>query len=190
MKLCREEYAGQLEYDLGNLTAFDPAPVEASLYLGEGGEDALLETARAITQSLAAQLFGLPSESVQGGRLAHLPTPTTLLPREKPIPRPKPLTKWQKFAQEKGIVKRKRSKLVFDDVEQDWKRRHGYKRANDDLDLPILEASRADKVGAAGHASACRRAHAVHMQDERIGSHAGVLIVLRKRVHAWVFCMQ
>jgi hypothetical protein len=52
-----------------------------------------------MTQALVGQLFVLPSEAVQGGRLAHLPAPTTALPREKPIPKPKPLTKWQKFAQ-------------------------------------------------------------------------------------------
>eukprot|EP00798_Chlamydomonas_sp_ICE-L_P006876 gene6876-30850_t len=142
-----EEYEGQLEYDVGNLTAYDPAPLEARLFTGAGGEEALHEMARAITQSLAAKLFGLPAESVQGGRLATLPDPSTILPREKPIPKPKPLTKWEKFAQEKNIVKRKRSKLVYDEQEQDWKRRHGYKRANDDLDLPIIEASSKDVLG-------------------------------------------
>jgi hypothetical protein len=52
-----------------------------------------------MAQALVGQLFSLPSEAVQGGRLAQLPQPSTLLPREKPIPKPKPLTKWQKFAQ-------------------------------------------------------------------------------------------
>jgi hypothetical protein len=52
-----------------------------------------------MTQALVSQLFALPSEAVQGGRLAHLPAPSTALPREKPIPKAKPLTKWQKFAQ-------------------------------------------------------------------------------------------
>ena len=104
------------------------------------------EVARAITQSLINKLFTQPSESVQGGRLASLPVPTTLLPREKPLPKPKPLTKWQKFAQEKGIVKRKRSKLEFDEPSGEWKRRHGYGRANDEMDVPIIEAKATDKV--------------------------------------------
>lgn len=67
-------------------------------------------------QSLVNRLFELPSEAVKGGRLAELPLPTTALPREKPLPKPKPLTKWQKFAQQKGIVKKKRSKLLFDEA--------------------------------------------------------------------------
>lgn len=68
------------------------------------------------------------------------------LPRGKPIPKPKPLTKWEKFAKEKGIVKKKRSKLAFDEATQDWKRIHGYDKANDALDVPIIEASDKDKV--------------------------------------------
>lgn len=72
--------------------------------------------ARAITQSLVAQLFALPSEPVSGGRLAMLPDPTMRLPREKPLPKPRELTKWEKFAQKKGIVKKKRSKLQYDEV--------------------------------------------------------------------------
>ena len=105
-----------------------------------------MEVARAITQSLANKLFAQPAEPVQGGRLAQLPPPTTVLPREKPLPKPKPLTKWQKFAQEKGIKKRKRSKLEFDEASGDWKRRHGYQRANDEIDVPIIEAKPTDKV--------------------------------------------
>jgi hypothetical protein len=48
--------------------------------------------------------------------------------------------------QEKGITKRKRSKLVYDEEAGDWRRRHGYKRANDDADVPIIEARAGDQV--------------------------------------------
>ena len=38
------------------------------------------------------------------------------LPREKPIPKPKPLTKWERFRQEKGLPqKQKRSRVVYDE---------------------------------------------------------------------------
>jgi regulator of ribosome biosynthesis len=50
------------------------------------------------------------------------------------------LTKWQKFAQEKGIRKRKRSKLVFDEEQGEWRRRHGKGRAGDTADLFAVEA--------------------------------------------------
>lgn len=49
--------------------------------------------------------------------------------------------------QEKGIRKRKRSKMVYDEEAQEWKRRHGYKRANDDADVPVIEARSTDQVG-------------------------------------------
>jgi len=35
--------------------------------------------------------------------LVSLPEKTTILPREKAIPKVKPLTKWEKFRLEKGI---------------------------------------------------------------------------------------
>jgi len=40
-----------------------------------------------------------------------------LLPREKPIPKEKELSKWEKFRIEKGMTTReKRSKMVFDPI--------------------------------------------------------------------------
>ena len=56
----------------------------------------------------------------------ELPDPNVVLPREKPIPKPKPLTKWEKFRQEKGIdPKSKRSRMVFDPISNDWVPRYG-----------------------------------------------------------------
>lgn len=140
-----EEYDRQLDFDLGNLAAFDPTPVDSTFHLDT--EAACRDSATRITQSLFKQIFSLPSVAVPEGRLVQLPPPTTLLPRAKPIPKPKPLTAWQKFAQEKGIQKQKRSKLVWDEGAQDWKRRHGYGRGNDELDTPIIEASDKDQPG-------------------------------------------
>ncbi len=226
----RSEYDGQLEFDLGLLTAWDPAPIDAAAYAGPNRNETCEETARAMTQSLINQLFQLPAEPIKGGRLAQLPEVVTALPREKPLPKPKPLTKWQQFAQKKGIVKRKRSKLVFDEtsqvtrplshahththtythththtalrllrmhacrhmhtyrnarcdvwtsayvrgngwrcshcvyraaVMQDWKRRHGYKRANDTNDIAIIEHKPGKTVSGTGlHTPCC--AHAIN----------------------------
>jgi regulator of ribosome biosynthesis len=91
-----------LELDVGNLCAFDPSPLNPEDFTPLNRSAKCLEVATAMTQALVTQLFGLPGEAVQGGRLAELPAPTTALPREKPIPKPKPLTKWQKFAQVRG----------------------------------------------------------------------------------------
>ena len=94
------------------------------------------------------KLFALPSEPVAGGRLARLPAPAAALPREKPAPQMAALTKWQQFAQKKGITKRKRSKLAWDEDQGEWRRRHGYKRVNDEAEVPIIEAKPGDVVRA------------------------------------------
>lgn len=92
---CRDEHDGQLEFDVGHLTVWDPSPINAVAFTGPNGEEALMDSARAMTQSLVNKLFALPSEPIKGGRQAQLPEPTTKLPRQKPLPKPKPLTKWQ-----------------------------------------------------------------------------------------------
>ncbi|KAI8467061.1 MAG: ribosome biogenesis regulatory protein-domain-containing protein [Monoraphidium minutum] len=138
----------QLEFDLGNLSASDPAPLDAAAYAPGTRDAACLAAATAVAQALVSKLFALPSEPVAGGRLARLPPPSTPLPREKPVPKGRALTKWQAFAQKKGIVKRKRSKLAFDEDAGEWRRRHGYKRLNDEAEVPIIEARPGDELGA------------------------------------------
>jgi len=71
------------------------------------------------------------------------------LPRGKRLPSKKTDTRWEKFAKLKGIHKRKRSKLEFDENSQEYKRRWGYKRANDPTksDDWIIEAKANDKPG-------------------------------------------
>ncbi len=84
----------------------------------------------------------------QEGRIAQLPEPTTQLPRAKPLPKPREPTKWEVFAQRKGITKRKRGKEVWDEEAGDYKRRFGYKRAGDESELPIIEAAASDQASA------------------------------------------
>lgn len=57
-----------------------------------------------------------------------LPEPKIVLPREKPIPKQKPQTKWEKFRLERGLpARKKRSRLVFDPITNDWVPRWGAK---------------------------------------------------------------
>ncbi|CAN6824505.1 unnamed protein product [Brassica oleracea] len=63
------------------------------------------------------------------------------------LPRPKPPTKWEEFALKKGIQKRKKDKIVYDETTDQFKRRHGYDRVNDDNDIPIIEAKASDEPG-------------------------------------------
>lgn len=62
------------------------------------------------------------------------------------MPKPRPPTKWEQFAQMKGITKKKRSKLEFDETAGEWRRRFGYKRAGDTEDILIVDAKSTDQV--------------------------------------------
>ena len=53
-------------------------------------------------QILFNTLFKLPVVKVDDIMCVELPAPETKIPREKPLPKPKELTKWEKFAKEKG----------------------------------------------------------------------------------------
>lgn len=54
-----------------------------------------------------------------------LPEAIITLPRALPIPVAKPLTKWEKYKQEKGIVQRKRSRMIYSEEVGDWVPRWG-----------------------------------------------------------------
>ena len=69
---------------------------------------------------MIAALYTLPAEKSGDGPLAQLPAPTTTLPRAKPLPKPKPPTKWERFAAAKGIQKKRKEKKVWDEEKQDW----------------------------------------------------------------------
>lgn len=74
--------------------------------------------------------------------LLSLPPRSTALPRHKPLPTPKPPTKWELFARKKGIGKfntkpgaaladkERRKNLVYDEEKGDWVPRWGYKGKN------------------------------------------------------------
>jgi regulator of ribosome biosynthesis len=81
--------------------------------------------ARDGVQTLFSSLFSLPTVSSEEGPLAQLPSPTTMLPRAKPLPKPKPPTKWEQFAAAKGIQKKKKEKRIWDEERQEWVNRWG-----------------------------------------------------------------
>lgn len=58
------------------------------------------------------------------------------------MPAEKPMTRWEKFAKEKGIVKHKRSKKVFDEATQTYKLRYGRGGANQKEDWLIEESNK------------------------------------------------
>lgn len=83
-----------LEFDMGHLTAFDNNPLDAALY-ATAREECLSVAIRDGAQALINQvLTALPLKSTKDGIFVELPEGVTPLPREKPIPRLKELTKW------------------------------------------------------------------------------------------------
>merc|ERR1711974_68155 len=74
-------------------------------------------------------IWDLETVKVEDAVTAKFPPPTCVLPREKPVPKPKVMTKWEKYAKEKGIVKKKKKdRMVWDDVVQKWVPQFGYKK--------------------------------------------------------------
>ncbi|KAI5640864.1 hypothetical protein M9H77_00166 [Catharanthus roseus] len=123
----------EYEIDLGNLMAFDSHHNFASPPSSrEELVKATLEHGTKLVQAVADALFDLPSTEDLDGPIVQLPPPTTKLPRAKPLPKPKPPTRWELFAQKKGLH---------------LKRRHGYDRVNDDKDVPIIEAKMDEDPG-------------------------------------------
>ena len=118
-------------FDLGYLLAEDPNPVTLDHFQLE---HSLAELARDGAQSLINQLLSTcPLSSTSDGVLLSLPQPTTPLPREKPVPQPKPPTKWERFAEKKGIkakTREQRRNLAYDEESGEWKPKWGYKGLN------------------------------------------------------------
>ena len=83
-------------------------------------EEHLQSLARDGTQALINTLFSLPTVVSPDGPLAQLPPPVYRLPRAKPLPKPKPPTKWDLFARAKGIQKKRKEKRVWDEEKQEW----------------------------------------------------------------------
>ena len=120
-----------LELDLGNMLAIDNNQVDTESLDAAG----LLSLARDNTQLLLNAIFDLETERVEDAVTAKFPPPTFVLPREKPVPKPKAMTKWEKYAKEKGIEKKKKKdRLVWDDVVQKWIPQFGYKKAQAEAD--------------------------------------------------------
>ena len=147
-----------LHYDLGTLLAADQHPFDIPNYKKQQKQE-IDNEARENAQLLLNQIFNLPLERLVGnaGAIVKLPKTTTPFPRHKPVPAPKVRTKWEKFAAIKGIQKQKRSKKVWDEASQSYKRRYGYKKANDELADWAIMAKSTDKAGMGDPWSARRR---------------------------------
>ncbi|PPR02658.1 hypothetical protein CVT24_002141 [Panaeolus cyanescens] len=122
-----------LEVDPGLLMVTDLNPIDEESY-NDSREDYLQSLARDGVQSLFASLFSLPTKQSPDGPLAILPPPVYQLPRAKPLPKPKPPTKWERFAAAKGIQKKVRDKKVWDEEKQEWVNRWGRNGKNKEVE--------------------------------------------------------
>ena len=117
-----------VEIDVGNLLSFDINEVNI-VNLRSKKDQYLQELTRDNTQLLLNKVWELPTKRVDEAIVAELPKPRYVLPRSLPVPKPKEPTRWEKFAQEKGIVKTKKAKLEWDEVLKKWIPRYGSKKA-------------------------------------------------------------
>lgn len=116
-----------LTYCLAHLAAFDISPLHPKV-------DLLAQT-RDNVQLMVNKVFGLSREDDEEGPTAVIPPEEGFrLPRQRPIPKVKPDTRWQKFMKERRMEKRKRSRLVFDETVGDWRPRYGFKSAKQSED--------------------------------------------------------
>jgi len=169
-----------LDFDLGLLMVSDPHKTcednEALLHADGTDEESIAHAqrrmARQVTRSFVAKLWELPlkthdeeeakrgaideDEEEIGMAVAKLPKPILKLPREKPLPEApedKVKTRWEKFAEKKGIQKKKKSRLVWDEEEKDWVPRFGLgssKKLAKMRDDWVIEAKDQDVVLAIG----------------------------------------
>ncbi|CAD5169183.1 unnamed protein product [Musa acuminata subsp. malaccensis] len=108
--------AEKYQIDWGSLVASDPTHHFQTIPSSRQElTRAYLEKGTELGQALADSLFALPSSDDPDGPVVLLPQPTTKLPREKHLPKPKPPTKWELFAKMKGIKKHKKEKHALDE---------------------------------------------------------------------------
>ncbi|SCU83877.1 LAMI_0C05138g1_1 [Lachancea mirantina] len=150
-------------FDLGNLAVFDSNTLDANELDSSNAqrEQNIQSIVRDNVQLMINQILSLPlrtttdsnGSSGQGSSmtLVQLPEPTSELPREKPLPKPKPPTKWELFAAKKGIKSKEKSgKMVFDEATGKWVPKWGFKGANKKLDdqwLVEVDESKNKKEG-------------------------------------------
>ena len=108
-----------LAYDLRHMLACDITPVTS-------GSDLKSLTTENV-QLLVSQIFQLPRENTDVGPVVRLDKLEFVdqMPRMMPLPKPKVKSRWAKFAEERGVDKKKRSRLVWDEASKDWVPRWG-----------------------------------------------------------------
>ncbi|GIX63120.1 ribosome biogenesis regulatory protein [Babesia caballi] len=164
---CKPEKVDNLEYCLRNLIAVDATPVSAT----SCDVASLLKLSRDNTQLLVNRIFSLARITTPDGVFASLPKEDAItMPRMYPLPKPKPKTRWQLFAEARGIKKHKRSRKVFDKATNDWVPRWGYKSIKKGLahKPPIVEVKDADHAAGVDPFQAASRKKSVSKTRQKL----------------------
>jgi regulator of ribosome biosynthesis len=118
--------------DLGHLCVFDQQPFNKD----SPNEDDMMNRAKTNLIFFYQELFKLTTQQKgedeekrdfdKAEDNVTLPKIITILPRAKPIPKPKAQTKWEKYRLEKGIQPReRRGRMVYSENAADWVPRWG-----------------------------------------------------------------
>lgn len=118
-----------LEYDLGHLLTCDCNDLDIQKLKNKSNDDYLINLTRDNVQLLLNQIWQLPTERREEAIVVKLPTSKFILPRARSVPKPRKLTKWEEYAKLKGIQKKKKSKLSWDEQLKKWVPLYGYQRA-------------------------------------------------------------
>lgn len=144
-----------ITYDLGILTMFDSKPLTYKYdandsIFPEKLQEQSLQNIKKIVHALHAlkvkkdQAFeAIPDEHqvIDFGQSQFdvtLPEVTTIFPRHKKLPEQAALTKWERFAKDKGIEKKKRSRMVYDEITKTFVPRWGarsIKKIQNEVDI-------------------------------------------------------
>ncbi|MCP9257326.1 Ribosome biogenesis regulatory protein [Dirofilaria immitis] len=134
--------------DAGNLLIIDNDDLVDEDSTSKPSEEELSAKVRDNAQFLFNKIWELERKRIGEAICAKLPTPLLRLPREKPLPSERQLTKWEQYAKQKGLRKRKKDRKVFDEQTQimgilafkEWKARYGYKSVkNNNADDWLIE---------------------------------------------------
>ncbi|XP_070494381.1 ribosome biogenesis regulatory protein homolog [Chironomus tepperi] len=116
----------EVKIDAGRLMISDPNIFSEEIK--ENTEAYLSNLTRDNVQLLVNSIWELPTERLDEHIVVKLPKPSFALPRARKLPVPRAPTKWEQFAKEKGIVKRKKDKKVYDEELGKWVPTYGYQK--------------------------------------------------------------
>lgn len=117
-------HESSVQFDVGNLALIDLNELDSQKYK-QNPERYVNDRARDLTQLLVNKLWS-SERSKDDSQFIDLPDNQIRMPRSLEYVE-KPATKWEQFAKKKGIVKKKKDRLVWDDEEKKWKPRFGYR---------------------------------------------------------------